>query len=86
MILPSYLSLIIFNTWKHGDRLEKTVQAVQIKKRVALPLTLPLNTIKLAWCVTVYSGLGLEAGEGFPSGSDGKESACNSGNLGSIPE
>ena len=48
MILPSYLSLIIFNTWKHGDRLEKTVQAVQIKKRVALPLTLPLNTIKLA--------------------------------------
>ena len=23
---------------------------------------------------------------GFPSGSDGKESACNEGNLGSIPE
>ena len=22
---------------------------------------------------------------GFPSGSDGKESACNAGNLGSIP-
>ena len=23
---------------------------------------------------------------GFPGGSDGKESACNAGNLGSIPE
>ena len=23
---------------------------------------------------------------GFPSGSDGKESACNAGDLGSIPE
>ena len=23
--------------------------------------------------------------EGFPSGSDGKESACNAGDLGSIP-
>ena len=55
MILPSYLSLIIFNTLKHGDRLEKTVQAVQIKKRVALPLTLPLNTIKLAlMCSRVF--------------------------------
>ena len=24
--------------------------------------------------------------EGFPGGSDGKESACNAGDLGSIPE
>ena len=32
MILPSYLSLIIFNALMHGDRLEKTVQTVQIKQ------------------------------------------------------
>ena len=33
----------------------------------------------------MYSGLGLESGEGFPSGSDGKETAYNAGDLDSIP-
>ena len=28
----------------------------------------------------------LKSKEGFPDGSDGKESDCNAGNLGSIPE
>ena len=32
IILPPYLSLIIFNTLDHDDLLEKRVQAVLIKK------------------------------------------------------
>ena len=32
IILPPYLSLIIFNTLDHDDLLEKHVQAVLIKK------------------------------------------------------
>ena len=28
----------------------------------------------------------LSKGGGFPGGSDGKESACNAGDLGSLPE
>ena len=34
--------------------------------------------------VSVQGGLG--GGKGFPGGSDGKESACSAGYLGSIPE
>ena len=30
-------------------------------------------------------GLMLEVSEGFPGGSDGKESACNAGDQGSVP-
>ena len=30
-------------------------------------------------------GLMLEDSEGFPGGSDGKESACNAGDQGSVP-
>ena len=30
--------------------------------------------------------IGLKGVTGFPGGSDGKDSACNVGNLGSIPE
>ena len=30
--------------------------------------------------------MGLLESHSFPSGSDGKESACNAGDLGSIPE
>ena len=30
--------------------------------------------------------LHLRGGQGFPGGSDGKESACNAGDPGSIPE
>ena len=34
----------------------------------------------------MYSkGRSFEEGRGFPGGSDGKESACNAGNLGLIP-
>ena len=33
----------------------------------------------------MYLGLELESGEGFPSGSDGKETAYNAGDLDSIP-
>ena len=36
--------------------------------------------------MTMYSnGRSFEEGRGFPGGSDGKESACNSGEQGSIP-
>ena len=33
------------------------------------------------WCIELIS-----ATQGFPGGSDGKESTCNAGDLGSIPE
>ena len=34
----------------------------------------------------IIFGSGLVLSEGFPDISDGKESACSAGNLGSIPE
>ena len=32
-----------------------------------------------------FNILGLTRCKGFPGGSEGKESACNAGNMGSIP-
>ena len=37
-------------------------------------------------CQKFYKELHFVCLPGFPSGSDGKESACNPGDLGSIPE
>ena len=39
------------------------------------------------WChPTISSSVNFKHLEGYPDGSDGKESACNVGELGSIPE
>ena len=42
------------------------------------------NIIPLSSQFALYS-LGKKIGQGFPGGLDGKESACNAGDLGSIP-
>ena len=39
----------------------------------------PANLPKLTWTILPFT-------LGFPGGSDSKESACNAGNLGLIPE
>ena len=40
-------------------------------------------TVTCTWILA--AGGGREPGEALPCGSDGKESACNAGDLGSIP-
>ena len=45
---------------------------------------LPIMTVELAQTPSIQVGCAYQH-EGFPGGSDGKEAACNAGDLGSIP-
>ena len=45
---------------------------------------LPIMTVELAPIPSIQAGCPYQH-EGFPGGSDGKEAACNAGDLGSIP-
>ena len=47
----------------------------------------PCGALKVERRLGVYGkwGLGISSWVGFPGGSDGKESACNAGDLGLIP-
>jgi len=72
--------------WEHF--IHTVLKDCFISGDLSIHLSFTFNNITVSYCVTIhlfYLTNPYSRYMGFPGGSDGKESTCNAGDLGSIP-